>query len=411
MDTNKVQPLHSEDLNADNLAVRLNLAIELLYLHVPFWALLLENLSIHVTRGVPTAAVDTFSSRMYLNPEFVADLSNTHFSFLIAHEVAHVAFNSTGRRQGRDPEKWNIATDYAINAVLRASFGSMPEGALYKSEYEDTSAEEIFTLLDDMPQLDKLLRDVAPNDVLLQPLSEDTNTQEVRGGKQPADTEKGDNSGSKANPDWNAEITKAMTHAKMQGKVSSNFERKLTGEKDSQINWQSVLRQKVSQQLSRDGRDDFSYIPPNRRFLYQDIILPSPIGRRKPTLAYCVDTSGSMSSEELEQGIAEIDSIRQILQARLYFMVCDYDITTSKWIEPNEDIPVLTGGGGTSFVPIFDKLEEENIDCDVVVIFTDGYGTFPESDRGYDTIWVMTSNVEPSFGECVNVRIPTRCDI
>ena len=62
-------------------------------------------------------------------------------------------------------------------------------------------------------------------------------------------------------------------------------------------------------------------------------------------------------------------------------------------------------------MPIFDILETEHIDCDVVVVFTDGYGEFPDTDKGYDTIWVITSNVAPPFGECVNVKIPTRCDI
>jgi predicted metal-dependent peptidase len=350
---------------------------------------------------------------MYINPEFASNLSNTHFAFLIAHEVAHVAFNSMGRQQGRDPEQWNQATDYAINAVLRASFGSMPASVLYSLEYEDKSAEEIFELLPVMPQgVPYTRQDIAPGDILLKPLPNDTPMQEVRESKDKANgKEKGESPSSSSNIDWNAEITKALTHAKMQGKASAGFERKLNGEKDSQIDWQSVLRQKVSQQLSRDGRDDFSYIPPNRRWIYQDIVLPAPVGHRKPSLAYCIDTSGSMSTEELEQGMAEIDSIRQVLQARLYFIVCDYDVTGAKWIEPYESLPTLKGGGGTSFIPIYDKLEEERIDCDVVIVFTDGWGEFPESDRGYDTIWVITSNVTPPFGECVNVRIPTRCDI
>ena len=411
MDTNTAQPSHSEELNIDDVLARLNPAIEILYLHVPFWALLLENLSISVTRAVPTAAVYPLSNSMYLNPDFVSKLSNTHLSFLIAHEVAHVAFNTLGRRQSREPKKWNVASDYAINAILKASFGTMPVNGLYDNDYEDMSAEEIFDLLplNLDPSGGDGKQDIAPNDVLLEPLPEGEQGVALRDSRH-----KDQDSDNKDQPspivDWGAEVTKAITHAKMQGKASADFERKLNGEKDSQIDWRSVLRQKVSQQLSRDGRDDFSYIPPNRRFLYLDIILPASIGHRKPTLAYCVDTSGSMSSDELEQGMAEIDAIRQVLQARLYFIVCDYSITTAQWVEPYEKLPTLKGGGGTSFIPIFDKLETEHIDCDAVVVFTDGYGSFPDTDRGYDTIWVMTSNVTPPFGECVNVRIPTRCD-
>jgi len=116
-----------------------------------------------------------------------------------------------------------------------------------------------------------------------------------------------------------------------------------------------------------------------------------------------------MSEEELTQGIAELNAIRLILQARLYFIECDCDVTSAKWVEPYEDIPSLSGGGGTSFVPIFDILEENRIKCDVVVVFTDGWGTFPDTDRGYKTIWVMTDTQTPPFGEVVNVRIPRKC--
>jgi predicted metal-dependent peptidase len=416
MDTNIAPHASSESPDKDVEAVRarFNPAVNILYTHVPFWALLLENLSIYITRAIPTAAVNATDNVMYINPEFAGTLSNSHLAFLLAHEVAHVALNSVGRRQNRDIEKWNVASDYAINAILRASFGSMPDSGLYSLEYEDKSAEEIFDLLPEQSTSTIFVpqgqgQGMAPNDILLEPLSEDNAGHPLRMSRQQKGTPEGTTTDTKV--DWASELTKAMTHAKMQGKVSSDFERKLNGEKDSQIDWRSVLRQKVSQQLSRDGRDDFSYIPPNRRFIYQDIILPSSVGHRKPTLAYCIDTSGSMSSDELTQGIAEIDAIRQLLQARLYFIVCDYDVTTAQWIEPYENIPTLTGGGGTSFIPIFETLEKENIECDAVVVFTDGWGEFPDTDKGYDTIWVITSNVTPPFGECVNTRIPTRCDI
>jgi predicted metal-dependent peptidase len=374
--------------------------------------MLLENLNIYVSKDIPTAAVDPTGTSMYLNPDFVETLSNTHLAFLVSHEVAHIAFNSFGRRKWREHQLWNAATDYAINDVLKASFGSMPASGLYDVKYNDMSAEEIYEELLKEDSSTPSRVGLAPNDMMTDGAKEDMVKVQIkvsRQDKQQQESDDGTQSPVSTKIDWNAEVTKALTHAKMQGDVSSDFERKVNGESSPQVDWRAVLRQKVSHLLSRDGRDDFSYIPPNRRYVYQDLILPSAVGHRQPTLAYCIDTSGSMSPEELSQGLAELDAIRQVFQARLYFIVCDYDVTTSQWIETHETLPKLTGGGGTSFIPIFDKLEEEHVECDATIVFTDGYGEFPASDRGYETVWVLTSSVTPPFGECINVKIPARC--
>jgi predicted metal-dependent peptidase len=62
------------------------------------------------------------------------------------------------------------------------------------------------------------------------------------------------------------------------------------------------------------------------------------------------------------------------------------------------------GGGGTSFIPPFEYLEKNGIDPKCVIYLTDGYGTFPsESDVKVPTMWLMTTDVEPPFGECVRL--------
>tara|TARA_Y100000034_G_scaffold115534_1_gene152820 strand:- start:345 stop:695 length:351 start_codon:yes stop_codon:yes gene_type:complete len=114
-----------------------------------------------------------------------------------------------------------------------------------------------------------------------------------------------------------------------------------------------------------------------------------------------------MTEDEVSQGVMELENIRRMFGAKLYAMSCDYSVTAAQWVEPHEPMPKLMGGGGTSFTPIFEHLEKEHIDVDVVVVFTDGYGDFPVSTE-YDTIWIITSEVVPPFGEIVHVRIPDR---
>jgi predicted metal-dependent peptidase len=50
------------------------------------------------------------------------------------------------------------------------------------------------------------------------------------------------------------------------------------------------------------------------------------------------------------------------------------------------------GGGGTSFIPVFEYVNVEARDAKLLIYFTDGYGSFPEPhDVEIPTIWVSTS--------------------
>ncbi len=90
-----------------------------LYTAIPFIGSLLQELHIHITRDVPTMAVDN-KSNIYINPEWVqSDLSNNeHLKFVLAHEALHVGMLTHFRERGRNHEVWNWATDAIINYCL-----------------------------------------------------------------------------------------------------------------------------------------------------------------------------------------------------------------------------------------------------------------------------------------------------
>ena len=98
---------------------------------------------------IPTFATDGF--RIYYNREFAASLSDSEIRGVLCHELLHVLTESRARRNGRDPRLWNVACDYAINAMLLAMGFHLPEGALYKNEFFLLAAEEIYELLKKEP--------------------------------------------------------------------------------------------------------------------------------------------------------------------------------------------------------------------------------------------------------------------
>ena len=70
----------------------------------------------------------------------------------------------------------------------------------------------------------------------------------------------------------------------------------------------------------------------------------------------------------------------------------------------------LGGGGGTSFIPPFEWLEERGIRPDCLVYFTDMGGSFPQDDPGFPVIWCDTTgdyNDRVKFGEIVRVELDT----
>jgi len=64
-----------------------------------------------------TAATD--GQKFYYNSRFIMLLKVKEVEFLVGHEVLHVVYDHMGRVGNRDPQMWNIADDYAVNADLK----------------------------------------------------------------------------------------------------------------------------------------------------------------------------------------------------------------------------------------------------------------------------------------------------
>ena len=53
----------------------------------------------------------------------------------------------------------------------------------------------------------------------------------------------------------------------------------------------------------------------------------------------------------------------------------------------------VTGGGGTDFRPVFSYIEEHSeLDPNLLIFFTDGYGDYPERPPPYPVMWLLTSD-------------------
>jgi hypothetical protein len=85
---------------------------------------------------------------LFYNPDFVETLNAATLAGTLAHEVMHPALHHHVRRSGRDPKRWNVACDFAINPLLVDAGLSLPDGVLIDNRFRGMSAEQIYNLLE-----------------------------------------------------------------------------------------------------------------------------------------------------------------------------------------------------------------------------------------------------------------------
>jgi predicted metal-dependent peptidase len=126
--------------------VRIQKARTALLLDHPFFGTLLFRLGAQARNSIATMATDGVS--LYFNPEFVEGLSSAELIGTLAHEVMHPALQHHTRRGGRNPRRWNMACDYAINPMLVDAGLTLPKDVLMDHRFRGMSAEEIYNRLE-----------------------------------------------------------------------------------------------------------------------------------------------------------------------------------------------------------------------------------------------------------------------
>lgn len=358
---------------------------------------------------ISTFATDGF--RIYYNRTYAASLTDSEIRGALCHELLHVLTESRARRNGRDPRLWNVACDYAINEMLLAMGFHLPEGTLYKDEFSRLAAEEIYDILKKEPksslphlvmpiaasenlgQLPKALRDdvIADSSALASGLS-------PRDNMGPVDEE--------SRRILLRSLKKAfLENARKAGIFPGTLLEKIVMSDTSVVDWRALLQHWLTDRL----KSDWSLFPPSKKALWQGLLLPS-VGTPVPSrLVFAVDTSGSMTDDELSQIYAEIRAFRDTFPSPLVILQCDADIQSVTEYEAFEDFedPTLVdvyGGGGTDFRPIFKWIDENETESgapSVLIHATDGYGTFPKTSS-VPVLWLLTqdhaSNI-PDWGE------------
>ncbi len=160
--------------------------------------------------------------------------------------------------------------------------------------------------------------------------------------------------------------------------------------------------------------------------LYGDVALvePSEVSEvlTLNNLFVAIDTSGSCSGTVASRFVRETynifrDAKQNIQFENIYIIQCDYAIQKEEHYtnlddlqDVEEELKKLRGFGGTSFVPVFERIEErmksEELEVDALIYLTDSYGDFPDEKPEYPVFFAIPKEDFLDNGEPANGNIP-----
>lgn len=134
----------------------------------------------------------------------------------------------------------------------------------------------------------------------------------------------------------------------------------------------------------------------NRRHPYR-VDLRGRINDRQLNIVIAIDTSGSMSEEEIMYSLNEVVGLTKAHKATITVVECDSSIGKVYTMSRASEVqPEVSGRGGTSFYPVFDYITAQGMTNQdtLLIYFTDGggEGVLDEDYRFNNVLWVITGN-------------------
>jgi len=360
--------------------------------------------------GTAAMIVDKAQAIFMFGPLFMT----TKYSFAnrmadAIHEVEHFMRLHASRGKGKQKRIWNVACDIVINQLI---LDMAPDPwsifpVTYKLE-EGLTEEQYYKLLLKVQKEQEREGKGSCKDI---PSKNDTGS--VQG--KPSGGGGTDSKGrpwlpkEDIHPHWERineqssssmqqavaadMVNRAINACKGRGTLPGHIEELANWlNEPAKVNWRQELKQIVGNALKGSYAHTWSRL--NRRSV------PMIRGKHRKhgkKVVFAIDTSGSMSTHVLEEAINELRHMRKLKEADIWLVMCDTEVAWKGKIERFTNLPKkFYGRGGTAFEPVFEWVEKENIQPNVLIYLTDGAGSYPKQQPlEYTTIWLMTEGSDP----------------
>jgi predicted metal-dependent peptidase len=412
-----------DSATADALVKRCKAQAMSLGWKTPFFLPAIARVEFRCNSKIPTACVD-LRGRIDVSPVFAATLKDSELQFVIAHELMHLLMLHHDRRGHREPLKWNLATDRIINRTLQnvanvigAGSFSMPKldgkdiGVIADDSQAEWTAEQLYQV---EPEPPPSLQQLFSNGMV--PVGGGCGPLPGNGAGDDQDDD-GTQSDDTFKREWRECAAQAQLQGRQAGDQAGNLLADLLDVPPPKVRWSEVLRGALSRAIAEAGRDDVSWSRRSRRSTVE-IILPGGITHRCKA-AVVIDTSGSMSAEDLARAVAETTAIVDHTHVPVFLVAHDHKVQEACWITPGAKSKVhesikkrMKGRGGTSFVEAYQRVDEEKTKFNVMVHLTDGeiyddWPARPMKARRMVVALLGSANKKevPSDARCIEVEL------
>ncbi|WP_108063778.1 vWA domain-containing protein [Poseidonibacter lekithochrous] len=358
----------------DNIQSRISKVKASLVIEQPYFGSISSTLKPVLNEDIKTF-LSTAKNFEY-NDDYINSLSNEELGFILTNSAMHQVFLHEARIDSRMEWLWVLATDYAINCLLVNNGLELPAHVNYDERFDDMSAEAIYASLENEIDDDKH----SPEQVS-QIKFEEHQEQEIDNDESIQDMHE-----------------QLLNKAKLQGDLPLGIEILVPNIFEGKISWEDELYNVIDQSI----RFDYRLLPPNKRYISQGIALPALSGSRAK-IVIAIDSSGSVDGSLLAKFLAEVESIMNTYENfEIDLLVADAKVHEHHILYPGDELSyTLKGGGGTNFENTFEYINENIDEVNLLLYFTDGFGKFPEDEAFFETVWVLSDEIEVPFGRTI----------
>lgn len=359
--------------------------------------------------GLGTFAVDA-RWRLYLDPERLTGSEAwtvQEQAGVLLHEVGHLLREHAPRAHALPGPvhalAWNLAGDAEINDDLLAAGVPLPEGVVTPNDLgcePGGLAEDYYAAI--VPPTPEQNEDDLPDDGEAG-CGSGAGCPAVPGEVAADVAVPGEVSGPMSEADGDLVRRRVATdvqsheQAKGRGSVPAGMARWADKTlSPPTVPWARLLRSSVRRAVADcAGRVRHTYTRPSRRRLPK-IITPA---MRAPavTVSIVIDTSGSMSQEDLTAAMGEVQGVLTasgVARDRVTLLACDAAATTPRRVRSLSDVD-LTGGGGTDMRIGITAAESARPAPHVVVVLTDGDTPWPSEPTRARLVCAVIRDSEP----------------
>ena len=301
------------------------------------------------------------------NAEFVDRLTPDEVKGVLLHEAMHIVSKHMLRFNARDHELWNIACDYVINNIVKEMGFELPEGGMFDDRFAQMNAEKVYDIL-----VSEAVEVPTPKwGTFEQPVGSDADKKQIEAS-------------------INQKIMIAAAAARARGTLPDEVDKLIREMQRADVDLYDVLKRTIG----GDQPEDLTFSRPHRK-MYAEAGIISPSTQKNSTgnLIVAVDSSGSVSANELSKFLHIMNGLADDLKPEsITVITCDTEVKNVTRYERGEEIGEIKigGRGGTCCSPVFNLINRESMPVDHMIYFTDmeiwDYPTAPD----YPVTWVSS---------------------